>query len=90
MEIRLSPELEALVASDMESGRYTSVEEYVAEAVAMLHERQQWRAETLDELNASLEASIAEAERGDVLDEAGVRQEMHEMKTDWLKIHPLS
>ena len=85
MEIRLSPEVEAVVERDMASGRYASVDDYIAEAVAMLHERQQWRVETLDELNASLEASIAESERGELLDEDEVRRRMNSMKEDWAR-----
>jgi hypothetical protein len=34
MEIRLSPELEALVERDMASGRYSSVEQYLAEPLS--------------------------------------------------------
>jgi len=88
MEIRLSPELEAVVEQDMASGRYGSVEEYIATAVESLHEREHWGGETLEEFNAKLEASIAEGERGEVADEDQVRQEMREMKAEWAKDHP--
>jgi Arc/MetJ-type ribon-helix-helix transcriptional regulator len=85
MEIRLSPELEAVVERDMANGRYASVEEYIVE---LLHERELWRGETLEEFNAKLEASIAEGERGEVADEDQVRQEMREMKAEWARSHP--
>jgi Arc/MetJ-type ribon-helix-helix transcriptional regulator len=88
MEIRLSPELEAVVERDMASGRFRSVEDYIAEAVELLHERELWRGETLEEENAKLAASIAEAERGELMDEDQVRQEMREMKAEWAKAHP--
>jgi len=88
MEIRLSPELEAVVAKDMASGRYASVEEYVAEAVELLHEREEWLGESLEEERAKLKASFAEGERGEVADEDQVRQEMQAMKAGWTKDHP--
>jgi len=83
MEIRLSPEIEAVVKRDMASGRYGSVEDYIAEAVETLHERRQWIGETLAEERAKLEESLAEAERGELLDEDEVRRRMRAMKTQW-------
>jgi len=82
MTITLSPELEAVVRREIESGRYDSAEEYVADAIQDLHERLE---ETLDEEREQLDASIAEADRGEVADEQQVRQEMREMKAQWAK-----
>lgn len=87
MEIRLSPELAAVVERDVASGRFASVDEYIAEAIELLHEREPWRDESLEELNASLEEAIAQAERGELMDEAQVRQEMREMKAEWARTH---
>jgi len=85
MEIRLSPELEAVVEQDMASGRYRSVEEYIAEAVELLHERQQWQGETLEELNAKLDEAVAEAERGELISLDEFQEEMKQMKAEWAK-----
>jgi putative addiction module CopG family antidote len=85
MEIRLSPELAAVVERDVAAGRFASVDEYIAEAIELLHEREPWRDESLEELNASLEESISQAERGEVMDEAQVRLEMQKMKAEWAK-----
>jgi putative addiction module CopG family antidote len=82
MTITLSPELEAVVRREIESGRYETAEEYVADAIQDLHERLE---ETLDEEREQLDASIAEADRGEVADEQQVRQEMREMKAQWAK-----
>jgi putative addiction module CopG family antidote len=85
MEIKLSPELAAVVEQDVAAGRFASVDEYIAAAVALLHEREQgWNGETLDEFNAKLEQSIAEAERGDVMSLDEVREEMRKMKAEWI------
>jgi putative addiction module CopG family antidote len=85
MEIRLSPELAAVVERDVAAGRFASVDEYIAEAIELLHEREPWRDEPLEELNASLEEAIAEAERGELADVEQVRREMREMKAEWAK-----
>jgi putative addiction module CopG family antidote len=84
MEIRLSPELQAVVERDMATGRFSSVEEYIAEAVELLHEREQWREESTEELNAKLDEAIAEAERGELMSMEEVREEMKRMKADWI------
>lgn len=84
MEITLSPELEAVVRNGVESGRFASVDEYVAEAVELLHEREEWFGETLEEQRASLEASFQEAERGDFMSMEEVRESMRAMKVRWM------
>lgn len=83
MEIRLKPEHEAMVAADVASGRYASADECIAEAIDLLRERQQWSSETLDEENRRFEISIAEADRGELIDEEEVRRRMQAMKTQW-------
>ena len=44
MEIRLRPELEALIQKDVERGPYQTVSEFVEHAVSMLHEQEAWLA----------------------------------------------
>jgi putative addiction module CopG family antidote len=73
MEIKLSPKLEAAVERGVASGRYASAEEYIAEAVELLEEREAWREETLEEQRAWREAAW--------LDEA--RKHLEEMKAEW-------
>ena len=83
MEIRLSPEIEAAVARDVANGRFTSVEEYVSVAVELLHEREQWLGESLEEEREKIEASWQEAERGEVFTLDEVRRDMRTMKSEW-------
>jgi Arc/MetJ-type ribon-helix-helix transcriptional regulator len=42
MEIRLRPELADLVKQDVERGAYASIDDYVEQAVSMLHEQEAW------------------------------------------------
>jgi putative addiction module CopG family antidote len=84
MEIRLSPELEAAVERGVASGRYANAEEYVGEAIELLKDREQWFGETLEEQREKMEAAWQEAERGELMSMEDVRQEMEEMKKEWL------
>jgi putative addiction module CopG family antidote len=45
MTIHLKPELEALIKQDVERGSYRSADEFVEQAVQMLHEQEQWFAD---------------------------------------------
>jgi putative addiction module CopG family antidote len=83
MEIRLSPELAAVVERDVAAGRFASAEEYIAAAVELLHELGQSRDEAVEDLNAKLEEAIAEGERGELMPLDEFREEMRKMKAEW-------
>jgi putative addiction module CopG family antidote len=83
MTIRLKPELEALIQQDVERGPYQSVDEFVQQAVQMLHEQEQWLAENRTEIARMIEAGYASAERGDLLDADQVRSHLNEHKQAW-------
>ena len=68
MTIRLSPELEALIARDVERGPYESADEFVAQAVQLLHEQEQWLADNRDDIAAKIEHGFTQAERGESVD----------------------
>jgi Arc/MetJ-type ribon-helix-helix transcriptional regulator len=44
MEIRLRPELEAVIRQDVQREAYQTVDEYVEHAVSILHEQETWLA----------------------------------------------
>jgi putative addiction module CopG family antidote len=73
MEIRLKPEHEAMVAEDVASGRYASADEYVSEAVELLHERHAYDSRLLRE-------SIAQAERGELISEEEIRRDLDQRR----------
>ncbi len=68
MTIHLKPELEALIREDVERGPYQSADEYVAQAVQMLHAHEQWLAEERADIAAKIEVGFAQAERGELVD----------------------
>jgi antitoxin ParD1/3/4 len=68
MTIHLRPELEALIQQDVERGPYQSADEFVAQAVQMLHEHEQWLADNRVEIAAKIEHGFGQAERGELVD----------------------
>jgi Arc/MetJ-type ribon-helix-helix transcriptional regulator len=88
MEITLSPEIAALVASGVASGRYRSAEEYVGCAVELLHLRELPLEAGESDLRASLEVAWEESERGELMDEDEVRREMQAMKAEFFARKP--
>ncbi len=68
MTIHLKPELEALIKEDVERGPYQSADEYVAQAVQMLHARERSLAEDRADIAAKIEQGFARAERDELVD----------------------
>ena len=58
MTIHLKPELEALIQEDVERGPYQSADEFVAQAVQMLHEHEQWLADNRADIAAKIEHGL--------------------------------
>jgi len=84
MKIELKPELEALIKQDVERGAYKSVDEFVEQAVSLLHEQEAWLAEQSGEIRAKIEEGYAAAQRGELADSAEVRSRLEEKKRVWL------
>jgi antitoxin ParD1/3/4 len=87
MNVQLSPELESLVMKDVERGPYESVEDYVAQAVTMLHEQEEHLAANHDRIRNAIEVGWAEAERGEFVSADQARCDMDAMKSKWLTEH---
>jgi antitoxin ParD1/3/4 len=80
MEIRLRPELEALIRQDVQRGAYQTVDEYVEHAVSMLHEQEAWLAAHHSEIEKQIEEGYAAAQRGELLEPDEVRSRLNEAK----------
>lgn len=87
MNVQLSPELETLVMKDVERGLYDSVEDYLAQAVTMLHEQEEHLAANRDRIQDAIEAGWAEAERGEFISGDHLKRDMAAMKSKWLAEH---
>jgi Arc/MetJ-type ribon-helix-helix transcriptional regulator len=84
MALQLRPELEALVIKDVERGPYRSVDDFVEQAVKMLHEQEEYLAANREKIGQAIEEGWAEAQGGDLLDPEDVKREMAAMKQEWL------
>jgi antitoxin ParD1/3/4 len=84
MTIHLKPELEALIKEDVERGPYQSADEFVAQAVQLLHAHEQWLADNRADIAAKIEKGFAQAERGLLFDPDDVRARLNERKQVWM------
>jgi len=80
MEIRLRPELEAVIRQDVQRGPYQTVDEYIEHAVAMLHEQEAWLAANRAEVESKITDGYAAAQRGELLESEEVRARLGEVK----------
>lgn len=65
MEVPLTPELESLIRSKVESGCYPSAGEVVGEALRLLEERDRLRAARLERLKMEVRAGVEQLDRGE-------------------------
>ena len=69
MNIRIRPDLEKAIQEDVERGSsYASADEYVEEAVSLLHQQELWLAQNRAEIRAKIEEGYAEAKSGKLID----------------------
>ena len=68
MEITLNAQTEAFIRRNLDSGRYRSPSELVNEALRLMSERER----RLQELKADIQAGIAQAELGELIDAESV------------------
>lgn len=80
MEIRIRPEVEALIRQDVERGAYQTVDEFVEHAVAILHEQEVWLAEHRAEIDAQVREGYAAAKRGELIDADEVSSRLNQVK----------
>ena len=73
MDIHLTPELEQFVRDEVQSGRYDSTSEVVANALRLLVDHARSRATQIAELNDELKRRIAALDAGERLDPSEVR-----------------
>jgi len=64
MNVNLTPELEQLVHTKVQTGRYNSASEVVREALRLMEERDQMKAIQKDEIRRKIDAGWASALTG--------------------------
>jgi putative addiction module CopG family antidote len=85
MTIRLKPELEAIIQKDVERGPYRSSDEFVEQAVQMLHEQEQWLADNHADIAAKIEEGYTSTERGELSTRSRCAPKSIERKQAWRK-----
>lgn len=76
MNVSLTPELEALIRTRVDSGRYTSSSEVVREALRLLEDRDELRRLRLAELRAKVADGLHDLDTGDTVDGEAFFQEL--------------
>jgi Arc/MetJ-type ribon-helix-helix transcriptional regulator len=88
MKIELRPEQEAIIRQNVERGPYKTVDEFVEQAITLLHEQEAWLAEQSSEIRAKIEDGYAAAQRGELIESGEVRRRVAEKKRAWLSQKP--
>lgn len=68
MNVHLTPELEQLVQTKVQSGRYNSASEVVREALRIMEQRDELRWIQLQELRKRMDRALGESARGEGTD----------------------
>jgi len=65
MNVSLTPELEKLVASKVQSGRYQSASEVIREGLRLLEDQDRLRAVQLEEVRRKIQVGLDQLDRGE-------------------------
>ena len=68
MNVHLTPHLDELVQTKVQSGRYNSASEVIREALRLMEQKDETRAIQLQELRRRIDKGLAEAEQGASVD----------------------
>jgi Arc/MetJ-type ribon-helix-helix transcriptional regulator len=84
MTIHLRPEIEELILQDIQTGAYASIEDYVEQAVSMLHAQEAWLTQHREEISSAIDEGYAAAQRGELIDASKVQSNMKKRKEAFL------
>jgi antitoxin ParD1/3/4 len=68
MNVSLSSEIKQFIESQVESGKYTSVEEVIVAGIRLLEERENIYKGRFEELKREIAIGVEASQRGDVID----------------------
>jgi Arc/MetJ-type ribon-helix-helix transcriptional regulator len=83
MQLNVPPDLETLINKRLSSGEYHTVEEVLRRALEAQDAEESWTDEERRALSSQIEEGYLQAERGEIIDGAQVRNEIQAMKEDW-------
>lgn len=76
MNVHLTPELEQLVQTKVQTGRYNSASEVVREALRLMEQKDELRAVQMQELRSRIDRALSQADRGEGTDGEQFMQEL--------------
>jgi Arc/MetJ-type ribon-helix-helix transcriptional regulator len=86
--IQLPAELERLILEDLQRGPYRTVDEFLEQAVPLLHDQEDWLAKNPTTIAKVGEAGWEFAAGGELRQEIEVRAAMEERKRAWIAQEP--
>ena len=86
MQLNVPLDLETLINKRLSGGGYESVEDVLRRALEAQDAEESWTDEERQALSAHIEEGFLQAQRGELIDGAQVRRDMHAMKTDWREV----
>ena len=78
MNVSLTPELEQFIQSQLESGKFTSVDEVIAAGIKLLEERERIYKGRFEELKKEIMIGIEQLDRGEKLDGREVIEQLRQ------------
>ncbi len=83
MHLNVPSDLETLINKRLSSGGYTDAEDVLRRALEAQDADESWTDEERRALVAHIEEGYQQAERGELIEGAQARREIHAMKDDW-------
>jgi antitoxin ParD1/3/4 len=78
------PEIEALIQQRLHSGAFESVEDVLFDALEIQGEREAWLQENKEAIDAKIEHSLAQLDRGEGISGDKLRERLEADKAAWL------
>jgi antitoxin ParD1/3/4 len=78
------PEIEALIQKRLHSGAFESVEDVLFDAMEIQTERETWLQENKEAINAKVERSLAQLDRGEGIPGEELHRRLEADKAAWL------
>jgi Arc/MetJ-type ribon-helix-helix transcriptional regulator len=88
MDIRLKPELEAMIREDLQRGPYSSAEDLIEQAIYQLHEREDYLAQHRGRIAQEIEEGWRSAKEEPLMDAEEVEAAIEERMKSWRNSKP--
>jgi Arc/MetJ-type ribon-helix-helix transcriptional regulator len=83
MQLNVPRDLETLINKRLSSGAYTNAEDVLRRALEAQDAEESWTDEERRALSVHVEEGYQQAERGELIDSAQARRDIHAMKENW-------